>query len=47
VLADHLMTLHYNPRSDWTTLFRSMASAAIWIPYFLQSQRVELTFINE
>jgi hypothetical protein len=47
VLVDHLMALHYNPHSNWTPLFRSIGAGLIWIPYFLQSQRVELTFVND
>lgn len=32
--------------SDFKDLFRSLVGAAIWIPYMLQSKRVEQTFIK-
>ena len=33
--------------SDYKDLFKSIVGAAIWIPYMLQSKRVEQTFINQ
>jgi len=47
ILLDHLMALRYNPHSDWTALLRTLVAGVIWIPYFLQSQRVEATFVND
>jgi hypothetical protein len=45
-LTDHLMALHFNPQSSWTQVIRGLLGAAIWIPYFLKSRRVEVTFVN-
>ena len=45
-LTDHLMALHFNPHSSWTGVVRGFIAMAIWIPYFLQSRRVEVTFVN-
>jgi hypothetical protein len=45
-LADHIMAASFNPHSGPTTVIRSFAVCAIWIPYFLHSRRVALTFVN-
>jgi len=47
VLLDHLFAMRYSPHSDWMAVLRTILAGVIWIPYFLQSQRVELTFVNE
>jgi hypothetical protein len=47
VLTDHLMALKYNPHSTWTGVLRTILTGVIWIPYFLHSQRVEETFVND
>jgi hypothetical protein len=47
VLIDHLMTLKYTPHSTWTGVLRAIVAGLIWIPYFLQSRRVEVTFVHE
>jgi len=41
-----LMALQFNPHSSWTQVVRGFIGAAIWIPYLLQSRRVEVTFVN-
>jgi hypothetical protein len=46
LLADHLMAAPLNPHSSPATVIRSLVVCAIWIPYFLRSRRVELTFVN-
>jgi hypothetical protein len=44
--TDQLMALQFNPHSSWTQVVRGFIGAAIWIPYLLQSRRVEVTFVN-
>ncbi len=44
LLADHIMAAPFNPHSTPTTVVRSFIVCAIWIPYFLVSRRVKLTF---
>jgi hypothetical protein len=46
ILADHLMAAPFTPDSSPLTVIRSFVICAIWIPYFLQSRRVKLTFVN-
>ena len=46
LLADHLMAARFNPHSVPTSVIQSFVVCAVWIPYFLQSRRVELTFVN-
>jgi hypothetical protein len=46
LLADHLMAAQFNPHSSPLTVIRSFVICAIWIPYFLRSERVKLTFVN-
>jgi Protein of unknown function (DUF2569) len=45
-LFDHLWTIHYEHSSGWMSVARSFVAAAIWIPYFLRSRRVKLTFVQ-
>jgi len=45
-LLDHLFTLHFYPAVKWTAVFQRLVGALIWVPYFLQSQRVKQTFVN-
>ena len=42
----HQMVLNYVPNPPVTAAFGSFVSAAVWIPYFLLSQRVKQTFVN-
>lgn len=46
LLIDHLMAMRFNPNAQWTAVARSFFAALIWIPYFLNSRRVEATFVN-
>jgi hypothetical protein len=46
LLADHLMAAPFTSNSSPLTVIRSFVICAIWIPYFLQSRRVALTFVN-
>jgi Protein of unknown function (DUF2569) len=45
-LTDHLFAVRFFPGSSWAGIARGFVGAAIWIPYFLQSQRVKETFVN-
>lgn len=45
-VAMHQMMLQYMPTYPSIDAFGSLVAAAIWIPYFLLSQRVKQTFIN-
>jgi len=50
MLADHLAATAVFPSADLSpsviAIVRSFIGAAIWIPYFLNSKRVEATFVN-
>jgi hypothetical protein len=50
MLADHLATVSLLPSSDNSAgafgAVRALVICVIWIPYFLNSQRVEQTFVN-
>jgi hypothetical protein len=50
MLADHLAATAVFPSSDLSaglfTVVRAFIGAAVWIPYFMSSQRVEATFVN-
>ena len=50
ILADHLGVIALLPSADSSgglkDVFRAFSGAAIWIPYFLTSQRVKATFVN-
>jgi hypothetical protein len=45
-LCDHIGAMIFAPSTSWLGVFRSLIGALIWIPYFLQSQRVEQTFVK-
>lgn len=46
VLSDHLGAMHYNVHTSAVDVVRGTVSAAIWIPYFLVSERVKATFVR-
>ncbi len=50
LLIDHLATVALLPSGDSSkgtiAIFRALVGAVVWIPYFLNSQRVEQTFVN-
>jgi hypothetical protein len=43
--CDHLWAVHFLPTS-WTPVLQRFVAAAIWIPYFVKSRRVQQTFVN-
>lgn len=44
-LCDHLWAVQFLP-TNWTAVLQRLVAAAIWIPYFLQSRRVQQTFVH-
>jgi Protein of unknown function (DUF2569). len=44
--ADHVAAIHYSPGGSFIPLIRTTLGAAIWIPYYLVSQRVKATFVS-
>ena len=45
-LCDHIGAMLFAPSSEWLSVFRALIIMLLWVPYFLQSQRVEQTFVN-
>ena len=46
LLADHVMALRFNPHSSEMVVARSFMVCLFWIPYYMRSRRVEVTFVN-
>jgi hypothetical protein len=46
LLIDYFAANAFNPHTSPTTAIRSVIACLIWIPYFLQSRRVEITFVH-
>lgn len=45
-LIDHLWVMFFSPGTSWSMVERTFVAALIWIPYFLRSRRVQLTFVD-
>lgn len=47
IIIDNLVAQQINPNQEWDTkgIFRAIAAAVIWIPYFSMSTRVKKTFV--
>ncbi len=45
-LIDHLGAMHFSPSGEWSLVLQTLVAAAVWIPYMLNSVRVEQTFVN-
>jgi hypothetical protein len=45
-LTDHLFAMYFHPAARWTAVFQRLVAALIWVPYFLQSRRVQQTFVD-
>jgi hypothetical protein len=45
-LIDHLWASHFGPATHWEYVLQAFGAAAIWIPYMINSIRVEQTFVN-
>lgn len=46
VVVDHLIALRYNSHAGPIAALRSVMGTLVWIPYYLRSERVKVTFIN-
>jgi len=46
ILFDHVGALHYSPHTSATAALRSVIGTLVWIPYYLRSERVKVTFKN-
>jgi hypothetical protein len=46
ILIDHLWAMHFGPANQGFFVFQALVAALIWIPYMLNSIRVEQTFVN-
>ncbi len=45
-LIDHLWAMQFSHSAQWTQVLQSLVTAVVWIPYMLNSLRVEQTFVN-
>ena len=45
-LFDNIWAMHYHPSASWTGVFQRLIAALIWVPYFINSRRVEQTFVD-
>ena len=46
ILLDNLFALRYSPHAQMTGVIRTVVGSLIWIPYYLRSERVRVTFVN-
>ncbi len=46
VLIDLFAALQFNPQTSPTTAIRAVVACLVWIPYFLRSERVKITFVH-
>ncbi len=44
--CNHLWTMHFYSSVTWNAVFQRLVTAAIWVPYFMNSRRVEQTFVD-
>ncbi|MDR3773197.1 MAG: DUF2569 family protein [Terracidiphilus sp.] len=45
-LIDHLWAMHFGSSGEWTLVLQTLVAACLWIPYMINSIRVEQTFVN-
>ncbi len=38
--------MHFGSSGEWTLVLQTLVAACLWIPYMLNSIRVEQTFVN-
>jgi hypothetical protein len=46
VFIDLFAALQFNPHTSPSAAIRAFVACLVWIPYFLQSERVKLTFVS-
>jgi Protein of unknown function (DUF2569) len=46
IVVDHLVSLRYNSHASPSAAIRSVVGTLVWIPYYVRSERVKVTFIN-
>ena len=45
-VSDHVWVMVFHPSTAWTGVFQRLIAVLIWVPYFLNSRRVEQTFVD-
>jgi hypothetical protein len=46
ILIDHFVAMHYAPNTQMFSIVRTIIGAGVWIPYYLVSERVKITFVH-
>lgn len=46
IVIDHIAALLYAPHAQMFAVLRSVVGSLVWIPYYLRSERVKMTFVN-
>jgi hypothetical protein len=46
ILIDNIFALRYSPQAQMSGVIRTVVVSLIWIPYYLHSERVKVTFVN-
>jgi hypothetical protein len=46
LLIDHVVAIQFHPGASVFNVMGAVVGAAIWIPYYIQSERVKATFVR-